>query len=854
MNPERGFLCRLNDLTLGGEWIHSPPSALKEKTLVRVPTHFTNPIDPDAALAQFRAAIHAAGLTPPDVIEPGKICRFPTKADRKDSAGWCILFVDGIPAGEFGDFRSGVREKWRAEMGRKLTPQETVAYRNQQEEFRRARESLEVERRSRARQNAATIWQASEPASRDHPYLGRKGIGSHGLRVHNGALVIPVCDDGKLQSLQFIEPDGSKKFLRDGRVKGSYYPIGLPEGRLCVAEGFATAASIHESTGCASVVAFDSGNLLAVAQKMRAKFPDIDLVICGDDDVEHPENIGMKKAREAAQAVDALLAVPDYSGKDRPAGASDFNDLHLYAGLEAVRECIERAEAATVAWPEPKPIIAELKAVPAFDAETLLPGALRAWVMDEADRMPCPPDFIAATAIVALGSIVGARCAIKPKSLDSWLIVPNLWGGIVGDPSSKKSPALGAALKPLDRLVAKVHEVHAAELEDYETKKMVFDAVEDAIKSAIKVAAKNPDKGDPATIAQELKKHREDAPESPIPRRYKSNDTTVEKLGELLRENPAGLLVLRDELVGLIAAWDREGREGDRTFFLEGWNGDQSFDTDRIGRGNIHIPNLCISILGGTQPDKLAGYLEKATHALSNDGLLQRFGVLVYPDPCPWEYRDRIPDKAARDAAFAVFEALADFDPVSWGAVSADDFSKFAHFKFDSEAQEIFIEWSNDLHRVRMPKEEEPIIQQHLAKYDKLFPALALILHLVECSDTGQKGPVTAEAALRAAGWCEHLEAHARRCYGLLKDDGLRAAQALATKLGGGALKDGFTLRDVRRNQWRNLTKNKAIQAALDWLVDEDWLRGETTGGTGSGTGRRTVRYHINPGVRRGLS
>ena len=102
---------------------------------------------------------------------------------------------------------------------------------------------------------------------------------------------------------------------------------------------------------------------------------------------------------------------------------------------------------------------------------------------------------------------------------------------------------------------------------------------------------------------------------------------------------------------------------------------------------------------------------------------------------------------------------------------------------------------------------------------------------------------------MRAAAWCEFLEAHARRCYGLLKDDGLQAAQALAAKLERGALNDGFTVRDVRRNQWRHLTKNEAIQAALDWLEDEDWLRGETTGGTGPGSGRRTVRHRINPAV-----
>ena len=88
-------------------------------------------------------------------------------------------------------------------------------------------------------------------------------------------------------------------------------------------------------------------------------------------------------------------------------------------------------------WPAPKAIQAPLYPVPALDPNVLLPEALRDWIIDEADRMPCPPDFIAAAALVALGAIIGARCTIKPNARDDWLIVPNLWGGIVGIPSKK---------------------------------------------------------------------------------------------------------------------------------------------------------------------------------------------------------------------------------------------------------------------------------------------------------------------------------------------------------------------------------------------------------------------------------
>jgi len=545
------------------------------------------------------------------------------------------------------------------------------------------------------------------------------------------------------------------------------------------------------------------------------------------------------------------LAAIDAAVINFPLEADASTAAQRQADAGAVLRGKGEGKAGGAAWQEPRPIQAPLRPVPAFDPQTLLPEALRGWVMDEADRMPCPPDFVAAGALVALGSIIGARCAIKPKSRDPWLIVPNLWGGIVGLPSAKKSPAIGAALKPLDRLVARAMEAYKAESEAFEADKTIFEAKKEAIESRIKGAAKDAKKGDLGSIAKELQAHRQQAQDAPILRRYKSNDTTVEKLGELLRENPAGLLVMRDELVGLIASWDKEGREGERAFYLEAWNGNASFDTDRIGRGSIFIPNLCVSIFGGIQPDKLTGYLEQASHALANDGMLQRFQLLVYPDHRAWEWRDRIPAKDARDRAFAVFDGLADFEPGEWGAAPADDFAKFPHFSFDVAAQEIFIEWSGDLHRVRLAAEDHPIIAQHLSKFDKLFPALALILHLVDCMATGQRGPVSAQAALRAAAWCEYLEAHARRCYGLLMDSGLRAAQALGDKLRQGKLAEGFTARDVRRYQWRSLTTDEAVQAALDWLEDEHWLQSDEVGGTGPGSGRRTKRYFINPRAAR---
>ena len=369
-------------------------------------------------------------------------------------------------------------------------------------------------------------------------------------------------------------------------------------------------------------------------------------------------------------------------------------------------------------------------------------------------------------------------------------------------------------------------------------------------KKSKKVGREDPHKPSLDEVAKKIKALEAGAPPKPILRRYKTNDATVEKLGEILRDNPYGICVVRDELVGLLAAWEKAGHEGDRTFFLESWNGIGSFDTDRIGRGSIFVPNLCLSIFGGIQPDKLRALLELMADALANDGTLQRFQLMVYPDFQEWEWCDRIPDKVARDKVYVLFERLCTFDPIGYGAFSVDEFNKIPYFHFSPEAQQIFIQWSDELHRSKIPNEDNQLIVQHLTKYDKLFPALALILHIVDCVFTGASGSVSAQAALRAVAWCQYLETHARRCYGLIADAGLCSAQHLVDKIKKGKLLSGFTARDVQRHQWSRLTTPESIQAAISWLQDAHWLHC-TTAPVGKQGGRPTEVYHINPKIPR---
>lgn len=511
------------------------------------------------------------------------------------------------------------------------------------------------------------------------------------------------------------------------------------------------------------------------------------------------------------------------------------------AELELIADALDR-DNRELNWPAPAEIKTELPPAPDLDAYALLPKALAEFVLDEADRMPCPKDYIAAALIVALGSVIGARCAMKPKRRDDWLIVPNLYGKMVGLPSAKKTPAASAVLRFLDRLEAK----EAAKLEErrkvYEAEKAAYEAHEAAVRQSMKKAASG--EGNAAKMADAVDQLAAlQPPEEPYQRRFKTSDSTVEALGVLLSKNPQGLFVFRDELVGLLASWEKEGHEGDRAFYLEAHTGTSSFNVDRISRPSIFIPNLCLSVFGGVQPDMLQRYLAGTVDKVGNDGAAQRFQMSVFPEPVAWEWRDRYPVPGAREAVRDLFERLATFDPLQDGAQPANDFVKLPHFQFDDQAQDLFVQWASELHTQWAPAETNPLMQQHLLKFEKLFGALALILHLAE----GQVGDVSAATVIRAAAWCEYLRGHARRIYALVEASHTSTAKMVGRRIAEAKLEDGFTVRDLVRKQWSGCTTTLQAESALAVLEEHGWITGVETEPP---TGRPTTRYLINPRVK----
>ncbi|MEK5751367.1 YfjI family protein [Acinetobacter variabilis] len=507
-------------------------------------------------------------------------------------------------------------------------------------------------------------------------------------------------------------------------------------------------------------------------------------------------------------------------------------------------------------WKEPKPIKSELLPVKTLMPD-MLPTDLNTYCHDEALRADnMTPDFIAVCLVTSLGALIGSRVAIKPKQLDDYSVVPNLWGGLVAPPSSKKSPAIKAGTRHLDRLVIKANKQH----EEANAEFIANDLIK---KSEVSSLKKSLDSKEVTSLEQQREialkiAHLQSGEDKkPTVKRYFTNDSTPEALAELERSNPNGVLVIRDELVGWLSSLDQNDTDTGRAFYLEGWNGTGSYQFDRIMRGSGFIENHCLSILGGIQPDKLMNYLDKTIKGMGNDGLLQRFQLLIYPDIFQWRYVDQAINKDAREAVFSLFKSideLTEKELVRLGAKPKDDFNSRPYFRFTAEAQELYKSWSEQINSRTIPNEEHAIIQEHLSKFGKLMPSLALIFHIIDCVQLGSHlGGVSKNATEMAIQWCDYLESHARRIYGMVLDSARFKASALAIRLkklnnNESWRIDGLSAREVHRKGWKGFTELSAVNDALELLVDYGWLNEQEIESTLRG-GRPSKRYLINPKI-----
>jgi putative DNA primase/helicase len=269
-----------------------------------------------SALHEFVDAICKAGLEPAKAIEldDGKLVRFRVAGDKAGSKnGWAVFHERPSPFGAFGSWRTGESQTWGMALEPWATREQRVQRFAQKQAIRRARDAEQLEVHAAVRKRADRLWATARPAPTAHAYLQAKQALPYGIRQLREMLVIPARDaEGTLHTLQFIGTDGAMRFLTGGRIAGCYHSIGRPQGRLLLAEEFATGATLYQATGSATAVCFDCDNLQHVAVALRNKFPRLQLVICADDDRATPGNPGVTRAIAAAKAVGGLLALPRF--------------------------------------------------------------------------------------------------------------------------------------------------------------------------------------------------------------------------------------------------------------------------------------------------------------------------------------------------------------------------------------------------------------------------------------------------------------------------------------------------------------------------------------------------------------
>lgn len=334
--------------------------------------------------------LQAAGLHV-EHLDIGRLVRCRTTEDR-ERRGWYFLHEivseDGslLIVGSFGIWHGTDNGAQKVELRRSaFSSEQREAIRKRMTEDRKRADRARADEAARAAERAAKTWSKCSPTG-DSPYLARKGVGAHGLRFSpSGACVVPILDTtGKIHGLQVIRP--KKKNGRDKdywpaglAVKGHFHLIGTPTWIVLVAEGYATAASLHEATGLPVAVAFQGGNLAPVAEALRKRYKTVKILIAADDDRfgrcqkcrqrvdlapwfdgptcgnaecagEHGcTNTGVTCASAAALAVSGAWVQPTFADDgarhrawmDRGEKLTDFNDLHAIEGLHVVRTQIE---------------------------------------------------------------------------------------------------------------------------------------------------------------------------------------------------------------------------------------------------------------------------------------------------------------------------------------------------------------------------------------------------------------------------------------------------------------------------------------------------------------------------------
>ncbi len=690
-------------------------------------------------------ALTSAGLVVDDIDLSGELVRCGTTQKPHGTDGAYAVHLDKTPLVWLCNWHDGgipqtvyLYEKNQLDALTE-TEREALRERIRQEKEENARRL--AERRRQAAEAANALFRPLPTAGEKNPYLSRKGVSPMGdLRECDAAqtpfpsqlagacLVVPVLNsEGRTVSLQFIDGEGRKRFLPGGEKKGCYFPIpardGSKAGPLLIGEGIATVLSACMATGHAGLVAFDAGNLEAVAKVARGKYPERELVLLADNDCTDrdgtprtdEQNAGLVAARKAARAVGGKLAVcPAHEGR-----ATDFNDLHQARGLDAVRMVIEKAREEACASPLPGKDMREaetgredspvhfLPPPPPVPLEAFPPEA-RALLTEAADAFTVPLAIPAATLLALLSCMVGRTRCVEVKS--GWKEHGNIWIVLVASSGMGKTPVMNAFFQPVEAMERRRFKEWKEALEEYNRDWMDY------------TRAKKEERGLP--------------PKKPLRTQYYLDESTVEALADALEQNPRGVMWRVDELSGLLSSFDKysSGKEGGTRARLLSAYDCQSWKSNRRNEErNLHIPAACVSIFGGLQP----GMMRKSFDGSDEDsGFLPRFMFIR----AERERASLWSEETLSPASYGLLRGIAEH--LSGFGLNVDERGegKPCPVSLSSGAKALYVKWYNDLAREDWTLFAEGTVNAVRQKLKGLAPRLCLLLHCLDAAISGGDG------------------------------------------------------------------------------------------------------------------
>ncbi|MFN3551984.1 MAG: DUF3987 domain-containing protein [Novosphingobium meiothermophilum] len=486
------------------------------------------------------------------------------------------------------------------------------------------------------------------------------------------------------------------------------------------------------------------------------------------------------------------------------------------------------SESAGGGWPVPSPIgRAPLPVLP-WEAR-FLPAVLADMVVSYADSIPMSREFVASNVLAACGSLLSGKVQLALKQHGPWFETPNSWALNIAPVSSHKTPGLAPAREALNRVEERYRQEHQVGLAGYQANKIVYDVQVKAAKAAA-VKGKPPAQVPPEPVAPPL-------------RRAVTNNATPEALSALTEGGP--VVVLDDEASGLFAQMADPKNQPGKAFYLAAHTGSGSFQTDRIGRGAVYIPRLCVSVIGNIQPEPLLRILlGAAREGRQADGFVQRFGLMTMPDPVAHTHLvDMLYDIGKWAAGQDAIAGLVDYDPVAHGAVASMLGTTLPHFRLSDAAMALWQgEYAKQLAEARNTELMEAY-RQHVMKQPKVIATVALVIHAVE----GCQGDVSGPVMERAIAASRFYLSHAKRVYHMSAHDVYaEPARQIAARMSRGEVTGEFTSREAQRRGWAGCDTPESVANVLAVLEDADWVRPVVVQPSAAG-GRPSKRWQVSP-------